>query len=123
MRERGQTTPFQARLVEISEHAAAGLNDTHIEEVVGCSVWTVRNWRRRVTPQGRVGLTSHMRRPAGGRVSTFPYEMKEAILQPVWGPATLLIVLKADERWRDQPLPTRYCLFQWWIIQPSLPIA
>jgi len=29
MRQRGQTTTFQMRL-EISEHAAAGLNDTQI---------------------------------------------------------------------------------------------
>jgi transposase len=111
MRYRGQTTTFQMRL-EISEHAAAGLKDPQIAAAVGCSVWTVRKWRRRATQQGRVGLSSHMGRPARGPMSTFPKEAKEAILHlrhlhPVWGPATLRIALKADERWRNQPLPSR----------------
>ncbi len=108
---RGQTTTFQTRL-EISEHATAGLNDTQIATVVGCSVWTVRKCRRRSIPQGRVGFTSHMGRPATGPVSTFPNELKEAILQlrklhPGWGPNTLLAALKMDASWRDQPLPSR----------------
>jgi hypothetical protein len=111
MRQRGQTTTFQMRL-EISEYAAAVLNDTHIATAVGCSVWMIRKWRRRATQQGRVGLTSHMGRAASGPMSTFPNAVKEAILQlrhrhPGWGPATLRIALRADERWRDQPLPSR----------------
>ncbi len=65
MRQRGQTTTHQRRL-EINEHAAAGLNDTQIATAVGCSVWTVRKWRRRSIHHGRVGLTSHMGRPATG---------------------------------------------------------
>ena len=40
MHLRGQTTTFQTRL-EISEHAAAGLNDTRIAERVGCSIMKV----------------------------------------------------------------------------------
>ena len=92
MRQRGQTTTFQTRL-EISEHAAAGLNDPQIASVVGCSVWTVRKWRRRSLQQGRVSLTSQMGRPATGPVSTFPNALKEAILHlrqlhPGRGPAT-----------------------------------
>ena len=111
MRYRGQTTTFQTRL-EISEHTAAGLNDPQIATAVGCSVWTVRKWRRRATQQGQVSLTSHMGRPARGPMSTFPNEVKEAILHlrnlhPGWGPTTLGIALKADVRWRDQPLPSR----------------
>ena len=51
MRQRGQTTTFQTRL-EISEYTMAGLNDTHIADVVGCSVWTVRKWRRRALQPG-----------------------------------------------------------------------
>ncbi len=54
MRQRGQTTTFQTRL-EISEHAAAGLNDPQIATAVGCSMWTVRKWRRRSQQLGRVG--------------------------------------------------------------------
>ena len=71
MRVLGQTTTFEIRL-EIGEHAAAGLNDSQIAERVGCSVWTVRKWRRRSQHQGRIGLTSHMGRPARGPGSTFP---------------------------------------------------
>jgi len=53
-----------------------------------------------------------MGRPATGPVSTFPSELKEAILHlrqlhPGWGPATLLVALKTDDSWRDQPLPSR----------------
>lgn len=79
MHLRGQTTTFQTRL-EISEHAAAGLNDTQIAERVGCSVWTVRKWRRRSRKRGRLGLTSQMGRPATGPLSTFPKQLQETIL-------------------------------------------
>ncbi len=111
MRQRGQTTTFQTRL-EIGEYATAGLNDTHIAAVVGCSVWTVRKWRRRALRQGRVGLASQMGRPATGTMSIFPHDLQEAILHlrkhhPGWGPNTLLAALKTDSYWRDQPLPSR----------------
>ncbi len=111
MHLRGQTTTFQTRL-EISEHAAAGLNDTQIAEIVGCSVWTARKWRRRSQKRGRIGFTSPMGRPVTGPVSTFPDELKETILHlrqlhPGWGPATLLTALKTDPYWHDQPLPSR----------------
>jgi hypothetical protein len=92
MRQRGQTTTFQMRL-EMSEYATAGLNDTQIATALGCSVWTVRKWRRRSRKLGRVGLVSHMGRPTAGPVSTFPNQLKEAILHlrklhPGWGPNT-----------------------------------
>ena len=98
--------------LEISEHAAAGLNDTQIATVVGCSVWTVRKWRRRSQKLGRIGSLSRMGRPATGPVSTFPNEVKEVILHlrklhPGWGPNTLLAALKMDADFRDQPLPSR----------------
>jgi Helix-turn-helix domain len=79
MRQRGKTTTFQTRL-EISEYVTAGLNDTHIAAAVGCSVWTVRKWRRRALRQGCVGLASQIGRPATGPMSTFPHELREAIL-------------------------------------------
>ena len=111
MQQRGQTTTFQTRL-EISEYAAAGLNDAQIATAVGCSVWTVRKWRRRAKQQGRVGLAKPMGRPATGPMSTFPHEVQKAILHlrklhPGWGPNTLLAALKTDTYWRDQPLPSR----------------
>src|SRR3989440_10805314 len=108
---RGQTTTFQVRL-EIMEQASAGLNDTQIATAIGCSVWTVRKWRRRSLSLGRVGLASRMGRPATGPLSTFPTELKESILHlrtlhPGWGPNTLLAALKTDAYWCDQPLPSR----------------
>ena len=111
MRQRGQTTTFQMRL-EMSEHATAGLNDTQIATALGCSVWTVRKWRRRSRKLGRVGLVSQMGRPAAGPVSTFPNQLKEAILHlrklhPGWGPKTLLVALKTDAAFADQLLPSR----------------
>jgi hypothetical protein len=111
MHLRGQTTTFQTRL-EISEYAATGLNDTQIAMRVGCSIWTVRKWRRRSIHQGRVGFTSHMGRPSTGPLSTFPKELKEAVLylrklHPGWGPNTLLAALKMDAYWCDQPRPRR----------------
>jgi transposase InsO family protein len=53
-----------------------------------------------------------MGRHITGPISTFPRELQEAILHrrqlyPGWGPATLLIALKTDPRWHDQPLPSR----------------
>jgi transposase InsO family protein len=111
MHLRGQTTSFQVRL-EIMEQASAGLNDTQIATALGCSVWTVRKWRRRSLKLGGVSLASRMGRPPTGPVSTFPKELKEAILHlrilhPGWGPATLLAALKTDAYWCDQPLPSR----------------
>ncbi len=110
MHLRGHTTTFQTRL-EISEYAA-GLNDTQIATTVGCSVWTVRKWRRRALHQGHVGLTSQMGRPATGPMSTFPSQLKEDILHlrtlhPGWGPNTLLAALRTDAHRCDQPLPSR----------------
>ncbi len=111
MHQRGQTTSFQVRL-EMMEQASAGLNDTQIAIALGCSLWTVRKWRRRSLKLGHLGLASHMGCPATGPVSTFPTALKEAILHlhslhPGWGPNTLLAALKMDAYWCDQPLPSR----------------
>lgn len=76
MRQQGRTTTFQTRM-EISEQSAAGLNDTQIAVEVGCSVWTVRKWRRRSCKRGRLGLTSQMGRPTTGPLSTFPSSLSE----------------------------------------------
>lgn len=71
MHQRGQTTSFHVRL-EIMEQASAGLNDTQIATSLGCSLWTVRKWRRRALKRGRAGLASQIGRPATGPMSTFP---------------------------------------------------
>jgi transposase len=79
MIRRGQTTTFQERL-DISERAAAGQSDPEIAAALGCSVWTVRKWRRRGQQQGRSGLRSQLGRPTTGPLSTFPTDMRETIL-------------------------------------------
>ena len=53
-----------------------------------------------------------MGRPATGPLSSFPIELKEAILHlrtlhPGWGPNTLLAALKTEAYWCNQPLPSR----------------
>ena len=111
MIRRGQTTTFQERL-DITERAAAGQSDPEIAAALGCSVWTVRKWRRRGRHQGRTGLNSQMGRPTSGPLSTFPTGMRDAILRlrrthPGWGPDTLLAELRVDLRWTDQSLPSR----------------
>ena len=111
MLRRGQTTNFQERL-DISERAAAGQSDSEIATALGCSVWTVRKWRRRGQHHGRTGLSSHMGRPITGPLSTMATGMRDAILHlrrthPGWGPDTLLAELRVDPHWADYPLPSR----------------
>ena len=111
MLRRGQTTTFPERL-EISERAAAGQSNSEIAAALGCSVWTVRKWRRRGQQQGRSGLSSQMGRPPTGPLRRLPAGMREVILQmrrthPGWGPTTLLAELRVDPRWAAHPLPSR----------------
>jgi transposase len=108
---RGQTTTLQERL-DITERATAGESDSEIAAALGCSIWTVRKWRRRGQHQGRAGLSSQMGRPIHGLLSLLPVGMREAIVQmrqthPGWGPTTLLAELRVDRRWADQSLPSR----------------
>jgi transposase InsO family protein len=111
MHRRGQTTTFQERLT-ITERAAAGQSDPDIAEALGCSVWTVRKWRRIGQRRGRNSLTSQMGRPPTGVLSSFPSALRDAILQmrrahPGWGADTLLAELRLDPHWEGQPLPSR----------------
>jgi transposase InsO family protein/DNA-binding CsgD family transcriptional regulator len=111
MLRRGQTTTLQERL-DITERVAAGQSDPQIAAALGCSVWTVRKWRRRGQHKGRTGLSSQMGRPATGPLGTLPTGMREAIVQmrrmhPGWGPTTLRTELQVDPRWADRPLPSR----------------
>ena len=91
---RGQRTTFQERL-DITERADAGQCDTEMATALGCSVWTVRKWRRRGQHQGRTGLSSQMGRPISGPLCMLAMGMRDAILQmrrthPGWGPTPLL---------------------------------
>jgi hypothetical protein len=78
MQLRGQRTTFQTRL-EISEYAAAGLNDTQIATTVGCSVWTVRKWRRRALHH--LCIASVIKRVEKKRVVEITRKMTLGILQ------------------------------------------
>ena len=114
MHLRGQTTTFQTRLEKSRVCQGSGLNDTRIAERVGCSIWTVRTWRRRSIHQGCVGFKSQIGRPTTGPLSTFPKQLQKTILHlrklhPGWGPNTLLAELKMDGDFRNQPLPSRAC--------------
>lgn len=111
MRRRGQTTSLQERVV-IGEKAEAGYSDSEIAQMIGCSIYTVRKWRRRYQKQGRAGLTSQMGRPATGALGSLPASLRQTICQlreahPGWGPDTLLIALESDPTWHDHPLPSR----------------
>jgi transposase InsO family protein len=111
MLRRVLTTTFQERL-EITERAAAGQSDPEIAAALGCSIWTVRKWRRRGQHQGRTGLSSQMGSPISGPLRKLPTGMRDAIVQmrrthPGWGPTTLLAELRVDPRWTDHPLPSR----------------
>ena len=88
MLRRAQTTTVVER-VTILERATAGQTDSTIAAAIGCSIWTVRKWRRRgqqlgrpgLTPAlGRPGLTPALGRPAKPPLSTIPPALRETIL-------------------------------------------
>jgi transposase len=106
-----RATTFQDR-VAIMERATMGQADPEIARALGCSVWTVRKWRRISQQHGHVGLTSTYGRPRTGPLGTMVPQVRAAILtlrhtHPGWGPATLLDELRHDPCWREQPLPSR----------------
>jgi hypothetical protein len=101
-----------AERVTIVERANAGETDAMIAATLGCSVWTVRKWRRRGQHHGRAGLIPRRGRPAAEPLSTFPQPLREAILtlrraHPGWGATTIFAELRADPAWQDYPLPSR----------------
>jgi putative transposase len=109
---RHRPTTTIAERVTILERANAGETDSMIAASLGCSIWTIRKWRRRGQHQGRAGLTPHRGRPATGFLSTVPQPLRDAILtlrraHPGWGPTTILAELRADSAWHDHPLPSR----------------
>ena len=111
MQRRGQKTTFQERIV-ISELAEAGHSDPEIATYMGCSVWTVRKWRRIFEHKGRDGLTTQMGRPATGVLSTMLPELQTKLralreAHPGWGPESLLATLRADPAWSTAHQPSR----------------
>ncbi len=111
MQRRGQKTTFQERIV-ISELAEGGHTDPEIAAYLGCSVWTVRKWRRIFERKGRDGLTTQVERPATGVLSTMSPELQTTLralreAHPGWGPESLLATLRADPAWSTSRLPSR----------------
>jgi hypothetical protein len=93
--------------VEIGERADRGQSDPTIAAAMGVSIWVVRKWRRKRQRDGRSGLASHMGRPASGRLSQTPLEMRDALLKlrqahPGWGPVTLCLELAEDTRFKGR---------------------
>ena len=110
MHQQGQITTFQQR-VEIAELAAAGQTDPQIAQLMNCSIYTVRKWRRRFKKEGRTGLSSQMGRPPCGVLSKCSTELKQMIVQlrkdhPGWGPTTLLVALKKTIKGTASYLPS-----------------
>src|SRR5215212_658559 len=100
-----------AERLTILERATAGETDATIAGALGCSLWTVRTWRRRGQHPGHAGLTSRCGRPAKEPLSTFPQPLRDAMLtlrraHPGWGPTTILAELRATPAWQDHPLPS-----------------
>ena len=98
---RHQPTTTVVERLAIWERAIAGETDSMIAASLGCSIWTIRKWRRG--------------RPATEPLSTVPQSRREAILtlrraHPGWGPTTILAELRADSAWQDQPLPVAHGL-------------
>ena len=109
---RHRPTTTVAERMAILERATEGETDAMIAAALGCSIWTVRKWRRRGQHQGRAGLTPRRERPAMPPLSTLLPPLRDAILalrraHPGWGPETILAELRADSTWQNHPLPSR----------------
>jgi hypothetical protein len=111
MNRRGQWTGVQER-TEIGEWAATGQTDAQTAAVLGCSIWTVRKWRRRMTAADTPDGPARPGRPPTGPLGTTGQTMREAIIHlrrehPGWGAATILAALRADPTWAGEHLPSR----------------
>jgi hypothetical protein len=109
---RHRSTTTVAERVVMLERATAGETDSMLAAALGCSIWTVRKWRRRGQHQGHAGLTSRRGRPAKEPLSTVPQPLRDAILtlrraHPGCGPTTIVVELRANPAWHNHPLPSR----------------
>lgn len=111
MGRKGHPVSFEEKL-EISEKALAGESDPQIAKALGCSVHTIRKWRRRFIKYGKAGLHTELGRPAKGVLSSYEKDLRDRILQmrkarPGWGAKMLLMELQQDPYWGQQTLPSR----------------
>jgi len=111
MRCRGQQTTLQERLT-IQTLALAGQSDRQIASALGCSLATVRKWRRIAQRLGRAGLTSVIGRPVSGALGSLTDAQRAAIrhlreTHPGWGPNTILAELRREPAWASLSLPSR----------------
>lgn len=109
---RHRPTTTVAERLAVLERATAGQTDAMIAATLGCSIWTVRKWRRRGQHHGHAGLAPHRERPAKQPLSTILSPLRDAILalrraHPGWAAATILAELPADTTWQNHPLPSR----------------
>lgn len=109
MQRKGIETSLAERKV-IQERSQAGENDRQIAQRMGCSVWTVRKWRRRGQQHGAAGLVTKRGRPPSGALSSYGGAMQQQIQQmreahPGWGAITMRIELQRAAK--DSPLPSR----------------
>jgi len=111
MVRRGKPTTFEER-IRIGERWEAGQRDPEIAEAIGCSVWTVRKWRRAYQRAGRSGIVSRMGRPASGALGQYPSEIRQAVssmreAHPGWGPVTIRTELEDDPSYSQAKIPSR----------------
>jgi transposase len=109
---RHRPTTTAAERIAILEPATAGETDAMIAAALGCSIWTVRKWRRRGQQHGHAGLTPRRGQAAKQPLSTVFPPLRAAILalrrsHPGWGAATILAELRADTSWQNHPLLSR----------------
>lgn len=97
--------------IDIVESSAAGEAAWRISRRLGWRESTIRKWRKRGRKLGRVGLVSHMGRPAKGALSSFPAGRATTLLRwreehPGWGPITLHQEMAQHPAFAGQSVPS-----------------
>jgi len=104
------STTLEERL-KIVEWSEKGEPAWRISRRLGWQESTIRKWRNRGRQQGRAGLVSQIGRPTRGALSSYPVEIREAIIRwrnehPGWGADTLLAELELHPSFSGQKLPS-----------------